>query len=461
MIRVADIVHKGRAASFRTPLRPEQIAWAVILLAFGVFCLICLVSGIGINYFLFKSTVPMTTSLVVGRGTVGMTGTDLIEQVVRDSRGIFPSAMITTDGQSQAILSFFDPYYERQLVSTVTVKSNTELNANTGARPRFEWATVDYTINITSFRGAVDVLVPDNLLRPIRLTLQTNTGAQVLITRSGRYTIRATPEVVQVDNTTGEALIITRDGRSQTIPSGQRGVLNLFDQQTIVMPSFTDLLENSTFQRTNVAATSSGNDLRVLPLAWACTDQPNDMPRGQYGVARVDGRTALRLTRGEGARSHGETYCEQNFGPPDTPGRDVSSYSFLSARATFRISHQSLSGCGVVGSECPFMLRMDYIDVNGQPQQWYHGFYTVTNPSLGWPLSCASCTQEHDPVNANTWYTYESDNLYALIPTSRRPRSIQRVRIYASGHEYDVYVSEVSLLAGQVEIVDAETALNR
>ena len=54
-------------------------------------------------------------------------------------------------------------------------------------------------------------------------------------------------------------------------------------------------------------------------------------------------------------------------------------------------------------------------------------------------------------MNAQSWYTYDSGNLLSLFPgePERQIRSIVGVWFYASGHEYDVQVSEVSLLAQQ------------
>jgi hypothetical protein len=54
---------------------------------------------------------------------------------------------------------------------------------------------------------------------------------------------------------------------------------------------------------------------------------------------------------------------------------------------------------------------------------------------------------EHDPIYPGTWYTYESPNILTLVPENQRDRSLLRVRFYASGHGYDVYVGDVALYA--------------
>ncbi len=99
------------------------------------------------------------------------------------------------------------------------------------------------------------------------------------------------------------------------------------------------------------------------------------------------------------------------------------------------------------------MLRMDYIPVNGgDPVSWFHGFYAFVEPNRFLPQSCASCNEQHEQINPNVWYTYESHNLKETFAPERVPQSILNLRFYASGHEYEVYVSEVALLVDQAEI---------
>jgi hypothetical protein len=170
------------------------------------------------------------------------------------------------------------------------------------------------------------------------------------------------------------------------------------------------------------------------------------MPRGAYQLEINDGRRVLRLVRGDNATSNGETRCLTYFGQN---GLDVSGYTYLEIRATFKINYQSLNACGIFGSECPLMLRMDYIDEGGVERRWFHGFYSLLDLQLNYPLSCNSCRQEHDQINEKTWYTYQTGNLFALLGPDQKPKTIVNVQFYASGHQYDVFVGEVSLLAGQ------------
>jgi hypothetical protein len=126
-------------------------------------------------------------------------------------------------------------------------------------------------------------------------------------------------------------------------------------------------------------------------------------------------------------------------------GLDVTQYDSLRLRVTMQVEHQQLSACGEQGSECPVMLHMRYLDLSGNSREWYHGFYADYTPNVG-RTRCDSCLEEHERINKNAWYTYESGNLFIDLPEGQRPGAIIELEFYAEGHQYDVLLSEVSLL---------------
>lgn len=183
-----------------------------------------------------------------------------------------------------------------------------------------------------------------------------------------------------------------------------------------------------------------------MPMHWGCSNKQKELPGGTYTVTEREGRTALQLFRGDNATTNGETRCQQ---PYAAPGRDVSGYRFLELETTFLIKSQSISECGIEGSECPLMIHIKYTDTNGIAREWYQGFYALLDPLYdSYKSRCASCTQDHQQINGDVWYTYESGNLFIVLPEDARPATISKIEFYASGHQYDVYVGELSLFAG-------------
>jgi hypothetical protein len=420
----------------QSQIDPQRLAWGVMLLSFAIFCLICLAAGVGVNYFLFQSTVNMETVVQVGQGTLTVS-----DRSIRQSLELISGDRLSTDPQTQATIFFRDATLENRLIASVTLRGDTDLTVRRTARPRFDWSSVDYTIELQSLSGDLDIFVAKDLTRPLRLTVNTSDGALVDIGSSGQYTVSALPGQVKAVNRQGQ-LILTPPGShiGHAIPVENQGTIFAANPTEVVMSSaYVNLLANSTFEE--VFESSDGG----LAVGWGCANPLVDPP-GSYQAEVQDGRTVLRLVRAGGAITPGETRC---IAPFPNGGYDIRGLNSLVLRASFAIQYQSLAACGFEGSECPLMLRVDYIDASGDARVWYHGFYYLNQQD--YPERCDSCFEEHEQVNEKAWYTYDSGNwlsLFTPLPLDQRPVRILNVQFYASGHQYDVYVGEVALLAG-------------
>ncbi len=434
------------------PIRQESVqaklAWLVMVVAFAVFCVMCLASALGLNYFLFDSTIPINAVVAVGRGTAGLTTTDLNETFVRSQRSITNNSVVSTDGLSQATLSFSDPLQPEILLASVTLFGNTSLDINQMTRPRFEWSSRGNEIVLEHVSGTVDVFIPGSE-RELNIRLTADDGTAVFLQDTGQFSVQVTPQQIRVLNQGGRADIVSaQSGESQTVGVGQRGLYYPANDQFLLLPGLLNL------------ANPNGDDLFAMAAegtleaesspALGCFNTADDpQTTGAFVFSEELGRSTVRFVRGGGAQSHGETGCALTFG---AGGINVTNYSSLILRAVFRIDNQSLSLCGQLGSECPLMLRVDYIPVNGQPASiWYHGFYAKQDAAYNYPARCDTCSTEHEGVNPGAWFIYQSDNLFSLLPPNLHPTSILNIRFYASGHEYDVFVDDIALFAGEVD----------
>ncbi len=437
---LADIRITSEIPAAPRTLNPDQMAWGVLLIAFGIFCIVCALLTVGIHYFLFQSTVNMQVVLTVGRGTAIVTESDLVEQAVRLYREVLNNTNVSIPSESQSTILFTDQQQNRRLIAAVTLFSDSTITLLDAQRPRFDWSSGQYNIDLGSFNGRLDIFVTERLGRDFRMTLRTAGGAQVYVAGSGHYILSANDSQVRVINRDGIAALVSplqpRDGLS--IPANQQGII--YANNTVSLsPAYVNLLQNSSF--------SESRQNSRIPTIWECSNTADEPPLGFLNTELVDERLVLRLIRADNASSHGQTGCSQGLDPASR-GFDVTAYDQLFIRANFQVNSQSLSVCGIRGSECPLMLRMDYIDINGNAQNWFHGFYAYANPSDDYPLSCESCALTHERVNMGMWYTYVSDNLFTSFRPDQRPAVILSVQFYASGHQYDVYLSEIALLAG-------------
>jgi len=316
----------------------------------------------------------------------------------------------------------------------------------------------------------------------LQLELIAPGGDMVYFDRPGDYTVNVRGEQLQVVSYAGAARLIADDRAvpASEIPMGSRGVLNMTSNDIASLPGFVDLLGALTFTPDTLISVDPATPSEVLtsPLTWICFN-PSDTqePRGSYGVETIDGRLAVHLLRAQNATTHGETRCTQRFG--GSLGVDISGYNHLSLRVTFRIVSQSLAVCGVAGSECPLMLNMQYIpaiyeseaETNLATEQfgsifdplrpspgrnWRKGFYIMPRGELDAPQRCDTCFQEHSLVRTDEWYTFDSGNLLTPFAPEDRPRYLLNYSFYASGHQYDVYISDVQMLVGNVGSIGGE-----
>ena len=430
---------------------PNRLAWGVMLLAFALFCVICVFIVIGIDFYMFQSTVSMTSTLSVGLGSV--TVTDLANPTERVGRSgmILPKGVVvSTDATQQGTIRFTNG--PDQLFAVVTLHRNASVTLLESARPRFDWSRSSTEITMDNVVGKVDIDVPASIDRSIRISARTPAGAIVNFEKDGSYIIEAASEQLRVFNREGKANIISPDLQGgRDIPADGLGIVNYVDNSVELRQGYVDLVLDKNFQTTQSNEMGAGAE-----SVWTCGSDPGDSPAGLYELMSFDGVPALRFSV-ETMRQHMVVYrvCKVS-GRPALKFQTILIITLV-MRAKFYIENQSLGACGTEGSECPLMLRMDYIDADGEAQKWFHGFYArAQNP---YPLRCATCPQDHERVNEQAWYTYESPNLRSFFKPEAgeasgadlTPRTIVALWIYASGHQFDVRIGEVALIAAQLE----------
>ncbi|MDW8172592.1 MAG: hypothetical protein RML73_08920 [Anaerolineae bacterium] len=430
----------------------QRLAWGVMLISFTIFCSLVF-GGILTSYlFLFESRVPIETWVEVGRGTALLTDESVEGRGLRLREDITNRSLsISTDSQSQTNVLFYMPgQNHRRLLAVATLKNNSETSLIQAQMPRFWWSHGQYEIRWQGFRGEASILVLKDNGRPLTMWVEAARGGTVQINGSGHYNISANDSRLRVTTHEGEAVVYGMEQRlNRLVLRGQSGAVLYGIAEPVVSPSRRNLLVNSAFAL-SVDSQVNGETSTYPPGRWGCTNVQDALPRGVFRMDYWDGRSALRLLRRDNASTHGETGCRQ---PIEVASSDVSSYNFMEIEATFLISYQSLSACGIQGSECPLMLKLVYDDIYGIRRDWFQGFYAVRNAELDYPLRCVSCSQDHLQINEKVWYTFETGNLFNAIPPEQRPARLHLLEFYASGHQYDVFVSDLGVFVGYVDVM--------
>ncbi|MCY4464302.1 MAG: hypothetical protein OXE46_02060 [Chloroflexi bacterium] len=427
---------------------PERVAWMVLLVAFACFCVLTIGIVFGVYQFLFQSAVALPVSLEVAKGTVGITGADLIEAVERDQRNLTDTVTsISTDALSQATIQFHnlaEVDAQTSLLAAVTLQGNTVLTFDYANTPRFDWSQLPQRIQFTRFRGSLDILVTGVGERSLQMDIYSDepsgSGVHVQLLSKGRYRLSASEDELRLFSLSGRgtARFLDEPSSPSSARAGQELVMRLGSRSVIQQDRMQSVLTDPTFSLIEPA------DSTAAPPSWECTVPPDQTPQGTYSLVEFEGRQGMRLRRVNNARTNGEVRCTQVF----PGGLDVSGFDTMRVLTTFSPENQSLSVCGSLASECILMLRIDYRDIYGSHGSWLRGFYYAEDVTGAARKTCASCIQDHIHTKQAVWYTFDSDNLLNLIAEEIRPFLIDSVTFYASGHQFDIVVGEVILLVG-------------
>jgi len=398
---------------------PERIAWTVLCAATAVFCLLVVGTPLAIRSFLLSATDDQDTRLQVIEGTV------LVEKAGRDdpigvtqSADLSPGDEVITDQASWATLDLFDR-------SHVILYSSSRIELDRVQVPRFGVSDRPnrITLSLTGGLMRVGVSMPDR--RPCEFRVVTPHSTIDL--EEGSYRIEVTNQGSLVTVVRGQAVV----GRGQTtaqIPQGSRTWVDLSGIPAAPLPATRNLIENGDFQQP--LATGWETDT----VAFAPSVQ-----RPKIEIKEDGGRRAARFVRREGdAGNHTEAIIRQKL------DQNVRDFSRLEIALDVRLDFQSLSGGGMLSSEFPIIIRLDYKDRWGTDKFWTHGFYyqNQSNFPIG-PDPWGRPSGESVP--RNVWYPYESGNLLELLGDNQ-PAQLTRLAIYASGWNYDGLVSEIQLM---------------
>lgn len=438
---------------------PQRIAWLTVLGGLSLFCLICIGTFLFARWVVYESPTDMNVMVYVGQGTVGLLEPDAAnDQAIRISAGVDPDDRLSTDNLSQGYLAFSDPLTD-EIVATVTLRGNSTAKLKRASRPRFNISANPYTIRLADVTGSLEVWVSDDLERDIILIIESPAG-KITITQKGNYLITATPELLAVHARDGTAEITGPNGVTRTVAPTMLGTLKRATNTITVSQGPVDLIPYSTF----------GTD---WPKDWICAHEPDpgfpNAPGGNVAPGTAGGRPTIRLVRAESGATPAKTGCYQRLDltvalldeqpaaadgnlTPNTPIFDVTPlFDDLRLRVTMQVNNQSLDICGTQGTECAVMLHIEYEDQNKISREWYHGFYIQARPGVQYPITCDQCLQPHELINQSVWFTFESGDLLNEWPKDIRPSRITLIEFYASGHDYDVLLREVALIATQLD----------
>ncbi len=408
----------------------ERVAWLVLLGSF----LVCVVLGVTIPYTIYRYLDGSTIErLASGQGT---SGTTLIDKpdlpgdaLVRINSGegradINEGSIIRTDATSQLLVEFFDG-------TTLTVYPNSIVTLTEMRQSRFEQYTSRadrVTVKVSVGRVRVQVVPTADHPRQFEVQTPQAPGPQGgIILESGSYAIESSTDITHVSVRSGNAVVKGQTGNAVPLTDDERAEINLGEAAVGPLPARRNLVSNPNFERLDASTPISAG-----PLAdgWFVVSQQGGDGGTVDGTVEVQTQgvtRGLHFLRTNSGNNHGETAVVQQV------GKLVGDYDMLTLRFDVQIVNQSLSGGGVQSSEFPMILRVDYKDQYGNPQYWTQGFYCQN------PAGYNVINGENLPCN--TRRSFELD----LKRFLNNATTLDSIQFYASGWDWDVFVSDVEL----------------
>ncbi|MHB0859544.1 MAG: FecR family protein [Anaerolineae bacterium] len=394
---------------------PERVAWLVLLSAFAAFVLIAVGVPLGVRWRLVHAEAQHSAVIESLSGTVVVeppVGSGPIPLSKGQSLTVSEGTTIRLDESSDAVVTFFDHGFMR-------IYSNSIIRLDTMRSRRYSLGEMPNHVVLNLQQGRIQIGTALDLEAPLSLTVVSPQG-ESLLDADGSYLIEVTEGRTEVTAHRGHARIT--DGQSAAeLVAGQRTAAIVGGGIEPVTGLARNLVNNGDFDE-------------PLDGTWRVyNDQGTDggEVNGSAEVVEDEGGRAVRFWREGGHGDHCETILEQTI---DRELPDL--LSSLEVRATVKVRWQSLSGGGYLSSEYPLMIRLTYRDAYDSEAEWIQGFYYQND--AGTP------TTYGQEIPEDTWYIFESGNI--LDQLTIRPYKLVRLRVYASGWDYDSMIGNVNLI---------------
>lgn len=399
-------------------------AWFILLISLTFFCLLAVSIPLGVRWFLLNAEVDDPATLQVTLGTVLLLPQDADEPIaVVDTRAVESSTLIQTDQSSQAIIEF--PTGENPqspLLATVQIYPNAQVGLMRFSKPRYDLSSNPNHIVLEVRNGRVRVNRSD--LESNGLLFDVKTPHATAHLGPGSFAVDVTNKATEVASRMGDAYV---DGENVRVKVAEGFSTQVATGQPPSTPveAAENLIVNGDFEEP------------LGPPSWLVGYYPEEDPSaGQANLETIGERTAVRFRRINQPPTHTE------IGITQVLSHNVRDYEELNLQMDVMLRWQSLPGAGEQSSEFPVMVWLDYEDIYGNHQFWTHGFY-YRDPPEQWVVTGG------EKIPSNLWIPFESGNLLERLPAEGRPppATINWIKIYASGHNYDSMVSEVRLVA--------------
>jgi len=399
-------------------------AWILLWVASGLFLFLIIGTPLAVRWFVENATVSRYTQVEAIRGTplVLDAGVGDVTGVV-STLALSEGDLMRTDEEARANISVYASGDADLALASVQLRNNTDVVFEQARAPRFRSSSQPDRINLRLDQGRARVIGNAREDRPVEITIKTP-HAVIHLKDGDDVAIAVTNDATEVSDRGGDVRV-EAEGEQVVLSSGQRTAVALGSPPASPQAGPINLVKNGDFSE-------------PLEKTWTVESivdagDPSAVTHGTVTVTNSGERNAAYFVRQGEEVIHTETGITQKI------DADVLDFDSLILRLDARLLSQSLAGAGQQSSEFPLMARIDFIDVNGNPQFWTWGFY-AKDPVANWPI------RGGEKIPEAVWYDYESPD-FMQSPTFPRPQKVTSIRIYASGHNYRSQAANIGLIA--------------
>lgn len=413
---------------------PISVAWVILLVSFSMCCLLAVAVPLGARSFVLHAGRTRFASASATTGTAQLWAPKATDPTaVTSPRPVTEGSRLVTDAAAKALLTLAADDAGERVLAVVQLYPNSAVTLKRAYSPRFDLSPDPHRIVLDLQQGRMWVTAQRTEARDVAVTVTTPQAS--IAFGAGTFDIILSSTETQVRVRSGAAQI-SAEGQSVTATGGRRVVVATGRAPELPVPDTVNLVLNGTF------------DGEYAPLWQEFAEVKTGYLPGTVSLVADGRRRALRFSRRE------EDGVPNRVGVTQEVNRDVEGYDTLALRLDLRLTHQSVPGGGQNATEYPLMVDVFFTDIYGKDIHWYKGFYYLDllpgSPYLTplredqVPADAAYFPSTAERVPIGIWYTYESPNLFELLKKTR-PARINSISVYAIGHDYESYVSDVGL----------------
>ena len=394
----------------------------------------CLALAIGIPYGTSWLVSNATRSLKVqlaprdGIVTFQSKGHGPLEVTANPKEVFSDSKIMLSSDDAEALLLFYRETEPDTPVSTLQLYGETNVTFDAARTPFFESSELPHHISLTvNASKRLRVSVGGDGRASV---LQIDTPQGSLELAEGTYTLVVDAQRTEIIVSKGRARVPDPQKANNTVilTDSQFTELTASGRDKVRSSQSRDVLRNGDFS----------SDLTPYWNLFTQSKQYNEESDGSIRRTEDERQTIIFEREGVG---HIEVGINQQL------NRNIEGAQSLRLSARLKVTDQKIPFCGVVGTECPVMLRLTYRDDIGGEHEWLQGFYTLEEE--GYSDTCIICegSPQHIAIPQDAWYPYTSPDLLPLLKArGTDPVAILNLEIYASGHSFQSAVDEIALL---------------